>query len=187
MSETEATIAAPRGFWEKLIDSLRGRRRTGEEELPEDSLFAMALPGVVSVADVPENVKAQIRDAAVLDMFNQLESSLRLLLYATAPGKEPPTAERCQQILSVWRFELEERVNLLPDTYCGAVQPYEPVMDSAYTIYGRVNAGDLLRIRVPCWRMQAQVVVRGEAEVVAPGTMGATPEAATAQAAAPVS
>jgi hypothetical protein len=182
MSETEYSIAAPRGFWEKLIDSLRGRRRAPGEELPADSLFAMATPVVVSMADVPETVKTQIRDAALLDMFNQLESSLRLLLYATAPGKEPPSAERCQQILSVWRFELEQRVNLLPDTYCGAVQQYEPAMDSAYIIYGRVNTGDLLRIRVPCWRMQEQVVVRGEAEVVDPTEVGAASDTETAAA-----
>lgn len=185
MSETEYSVAAPRGFWDKLIDSLRGRRREPTEELPTDSLFALTVPSVVSMADVPETVKTQIRDAALLDMFNQLESSLRLLLYATAPGKEPPSAERCRQILSVWRFELEQRVNLTPDTYCGAVQQYEPEMDTAYTIYGRVNKGDLLRIRVPCWRMQQQVVVRGEAEVVeAQEQISAVePEAATAPAA----
>ena len=182
MSETEYSIAAPRGFWEKLIDSLRGRRRTSTEELPADSLFAMSAPSVVSMADVPEAVKAQIRDAALLDMFNQLESSLRLLLYATAPGKEPPSAERCQQILSVWRFELEQRVNLLPDTYCGAVQQYDPAMESAYIIYGRVRAGDLLRIRVPCWRMQEQIVVRGEAEVVDPADAVPASDAAAATA-----
>ena len=66
MSETEYSIPAPRGFWEKLMDSLRGRRREPGEELPADSLFALAAPAVVSMADVPETVKTQIRDVPEL-------------------------------------------------------------------------------------------------------------------------
>ena len=60
------------------------------------------------------------------------------------------------------------------------MQRYEPEMETAYTIDGRCQAGDLLRIRVPCWRMNEQVVVRGEAELMESGE-------ATGEAAAPVS
>jgi hypothetical protein len=137
-----------------------------EYELPPDSLFAGTWTGANSVADVPDQIKAQIREEALLTAFNRLESSLRLLLYATTPGKEPPTAERCHQILNVWRYELEHRVNLTPDTYCGAVQRYAAEMEDCYTIDGQCRPGDLLRIRVPCWRMNERIVVRGEAELV---------------------
>lgn len=155
-----------RGWWGRLIDSVVARREDAMEyQLPSDSLFAGTWDRAAeSVADVPEGVKMRIREEAVLDTFNRLEASLRLLLYATTPDKEPPTADRCRQILNVWRYELEHRVKLTPDTYCGAVQRYEPDMAAAYTIDGRCEPGDLLRIRVPCWRMFDRVVIRGEAE-----------------------
>jgi hypothetical protein len=167
MSQMEYEAVVRRGFWERLCDSLGGRREVRMPELPEDSLFATVTGDSASVADVPETVKAAIREEAVLDTFNRLEASLRLLLFATTPGKEPPSAERCQQILNVWRYELERSVNLQPDTYCGAVHRYEFAMENAYTIDGRCAPGDLLRIRVPCWKMRDRIVVRGEAEVVA--------------------
>jgi hypothetical protein len=135
-------------------------------ELPSDSLLSGGWNGAHSVADVPESVKAQIREEAVLTTFNRLEASLRLLLYATTPDRQPPTAEDCHQILNVWRYELEHQVNLTPDTYCGAVQRYQPEMESSYIIDGRCQSGALLRIRVPCWRMNERVVVRGEAELM---------------------
>jgi hypothetical protein len=145
-----------------------GHKNSLSVELPPDSLFAghWSTGDAKSVADVPEKIKAQIREEALLHAFHRLESSLRLLLYATTPGNEPPTPERCQQILNVWRFELEHRVHLTPDTYCGAIQRYEAEMDSAYAISGRCQPGDLLRIRVPCWRLHEQIVIRGEAELV---------------------
>jgi hypothetical protein len=139
-------------------------------ELPSDSLFSSTWTGgTQSLADVPDGVRAKIREEAVLSAFHQLEASLRLLLYATTPGKEPPDRERCHEILNVWRYELEHRIHLVPDTYCGAVQRYESTMDESYTVDGRARPGDLLRIRVPCWRMYEQVVIRGEAELLEEG------------------
>lgn len=156
-----------KSWWERLFGLLMTRAENEMEyELPPDSLFNGTWNGANSMADVPEQLKAQIREEALLTAFNRLESSLRLLLYATTPGKEPPTAERCQQILNVWRYELEHRVNLTPDTYCGAVQRYGVDMDDSYTVDGACRPGDLLRIRVPCWRMNERIVVRGEAEFV---------------------
>lgn len=168
MSQTEYYTATDRkSWWEKLFSLLITRaEKQMEVELPPDSLFNGTWTGANSVADVPESIKAQIREEALLTAFNRLESSLRLLLYATTPGKEPPTADRCHQILNVWRYELEHRVNLTPDTYCGAIQRYAAEMEDGYTIDGACEAGDLLRIRVPCWRMNERIVVRGEAELV---------------------
>jgi hypothetical protein len=178
MSQVDYLNGERRSWWDRLVDTLVARREGElEYELPADSLFAGAWSaGAGSVADVPEKVKAQIREEAVRDTFNRLEASLRLLLYATTPGKEPPTSERCQQILSVWRYELEHRLYLTPDTYCGAVQRYEAEMEVSYTIDGRCAPGDLLRIRVPCWRMNDQVVVRGEAELIDASEDGAATE-----------
>lgn len=167
MSQADSYTMERRTWWERLFGSLMSRAEADMNiELPADSLFAQSWGGANSVADVPDHVKAQIREEALLTAFNRLEGSLRLLLYATTPGKEPPTAERCHQILNVWRYELEHRVHLTPDTYCGAVQRYEPEMESAYTINGRCVDGDLLRIRVPCWRMGSKIVIRGEAELM---------------------
>lgn len=173
MSQVEYYNPERRGWWERLYASLISRREEEMElQLPSDSLFADNWnTSANSVADVSEKVKAQIREEAVLSAFNRLETSLRLLLYATAPGKEPPSPERYQQILNVWRYELEHRIRLTPDTYCGAVQRYDPEMDAAYSVDGRCEPGDLLRIRVPCWRMYDQVVIRGEAEIVDEATL----------------
>lgn len=167
MDRVEYLASNQRSWWEQLLALLLGRPEGDMGyQLPADSLFANTWNGAESVADVPEAVKAQIREEALLTAFNRLETSLRLLLYATTPGKEPPTPEHLHQILNVWRFELEHRVNLVPDTYCGAVQHYEPSMENAYTIDGRCEPGDRLRIRVPCWRMFEKIVVRGEAELL---------------------
>lgn len=167
MSQVDTFATDRRNWFERLFKTLIARPE-GEMhyDLPPDSLFAGNWnPGVGAIADVPDKIKAQIREEAVLDTFNRLEASLRLLLYATTPEKEPPDVDRCRQILNVWRYELEHRVNLSPDTYCGAVQRYEPEMETAYTIDGRCEPGTLLRIRVPCWRMHDRVVIRGEAEL----------------------
>lgn len=166
MSQVEYYTAERRNWWERLFNGFISRAEDGMGyELPPDSLLSGMWAGAGTVADVPESVKAQIREEAVLSTFNRLESSLRLLLYATTPDRQPPTAEDCHQILNVWRYELEHQVNLTPDTYCGAVQRYEPEMDAAYIIDGRCEPGALLRIRVPCWRMNERIVVRGEAEL----------------------
>lgn len=180
MSQTELYGTERKGWWERLMESLGARREGDPYEVPQDSLFAGAWNGTgQTVADVPDKVKAQIREEAILDTFHRLEQSLRLLLYATTPGKEPPSNERYQQILNVWRYELEHRVNLTADTYCGAVQKYDPSMDEGYTIDGRCQPGDLLRIRVPCWRMYDRIVIRGEAEVVGPEDSGEAKEPTT--------
>lgn len=167
MSQIEAVAQDQRPWWERLVGPLFARAEEDMEyQLPPDSLFSNAWSGPSTVADVPEHLRSQISEETLLTTFNRLESSLRLLLYATTPGKEPPTAEQCRQILNVWRYELEHRVHLTPDTYCGAVQRYEADMETAYTIDGRCDPGDLLRIRVPCWRMNDRIVVRGEAELM---------------------
>ncbi len=156
-------------------------------QLPEDSLLAGGWRGdAENLADVPEQLKQQIREEAVLAVFNRLESSLRLLLHATAPDREPPSQEAYRKILDVWRFELEDRASLVPDTYAGAVQKYDPEMVASYAIAGRCDTGDLLRIKVPCWRLFGRVVIRGEAEPLEPGDAKAAAAEPVAAVAVPV-
>jgi len=151
----------------RIMEAISPRGEGASLQLPPDSLFAGGWQGPAgAVADVPEDVKAKIREEAVFTMFHRLETSLRLLLHATTPGKEPPTAESLRQILNVWRYELEHRVHLVADTYCGAIRRYQPTMEDSYVIDGRCRPGDLLRVRVPCWRMRDRVVIRGEAEIL---------------------
>src|ERR1051325_2293501 len=94
MSQTSYDATDERNWWERLLESLGARREEGMDyQLPSDSLFASSWnKEVTCVADVPEKIRAQIREEAVLDTFNRLEASLRLLLYATAPDREPPSA-----------------------------------------------------------------------------------------------
>jgi len=165
MMQAEVVSTERRSWWGKLFGALTGRGET--YELPSDSLFAESWDGTASaVADVPEQVKKQIEEEAVLAAFSRLGHSLRLLMHATVPGKEPPTAEGCHQILNVWRYELEHSVKLIPDSYCGALLRYKAGLEDAYVIHGRCQAGDLLQVAVPCWRMYDRIVIRGELEIV---------------------
>ena len=51
-----------------------------------------------------------------------------------------------------------------PDAYSGAVRTYDLNTERDYTVHGRCQPGEPLRILVPCWRLHGAVVVRGEAE-----------------------
>jgi hypothetical protein len=118
----------------------------------------------VSMADIPQRLKRRLQEEAVHKTFHRLETPLRFLLYATVPGQEPQSIQECQDILNLWRQGLEKEARLVPDAYCGAVIPYEPSMERAYHVNGRCEAGDPVRVTVPAWRIQGEVVVRGEAE-----------------------
>ncbi len=141
------------------------------QSLPQDSLFAgmhVAAPPA-TLADVPEELRSQIQDDSLIAAFHRLEVPLRLLLHATTPGREPESLDRVRQVLDVWRFELEHRLQLRPDAQAGTVQPFDAALQAAYTVKGRCVPGDLVRIRVPCWRLKDRLVVRGEAEPVGEG------------------
>jgi hypothetical protein len=149
-------------WWGRLFGALTGHKP--DIELPPDSLFADTWNEFGhTIADVPEKVKQQIQEEAVLATFNRLGHSLRLLMLSTVPGKQPDP-EGCQEILNVWRYELEHNAHLIPDTYCGALIRYQHGMEVEYSISGRCQPGDLLRVVVPCWKMYKRVVIRGEAE-----------------------
>jgi hypothetical protein len=121
----------------------------------------------VFMADVPQDLKRRLQAEAVQKTFHRLETPLRFLLYATVPGQEPQSVQECHDILNLWRQGLEKEARLVPDAYSGAVLPYEPGLERAYHINGRCEPGDPVLISVPAWRIQGEVVVRGEAEPMA--------------------
>jgi hypothetical protein len=127
----------------------------------------------VFMADIPPILKRRLQEEAVQKTFHRLETPLRFLLYATVPGQEPQSIEECHGILNLWRQGLEKEARLVADAYSGAVIPYEPALERAYHINGRCEIGDPLRITIPAWRIQGDVVVRGEAEPM--GTVDAPP------------
>jgi hypothetical protein len=143
-----------------------------EQTLPDwvlEELRPMADGGTpeserVSMADIPQTLKRRLQEEAVHKTFFRLETPLRFLLYATVPGQEPQSVQECHDILNLWRQGLEKEARLVPDAYCGAVIPYEPSIERAYHVNGRCEPGDPVRITVPAWRIQGDVVVRGEAE-----------------------
>ncbi len=152
-------------------------------QLPADSLFNANRPAAPqSIADIPAELKAQIEDEAIRATFHRMEASLRLLLAATTPGNQPDSPELYQKILSVFKFELENRVNLKPDVEPGSVMRFDPGLQQAYIIQGRCAPGDMLRVRVPCWRLKDRIVLRGELEklveapVVSPGAAAVAPQ-----------
>jgi len=118
----------------------------------------------ITLADIPVALKRRLQDEALQTTFNRLETPLRFLLYATAPGREPETIEEYQGIVNLWRQGLEKEARLVPDNFAGAIRRYEPAMEEAYQVRGRCLPGQHVRITVPAWRLQGQVVVRGEAE-----------------------
>jgi hypothetical protein len=118
----------------------------------------------ITLADIPAALKRRLQEEAVQATFHRLETPLRFLLYATAPGREPSTVEEYQGIVHLWRQGLEKEARLIPDHFAGAIQRYEPAMQEAYLIKGRCEPGQTVRITVPAWRLHGEVVVRGEAE-----------------------
>jgi hypothetical protein len=118
----------------------------------------------MTLADIPVTLKRRLQEEALQTTFHRLETPLRFLLYATAPGREPESLEEYQGIVHLWRQGLEREARLLPDNFAGAIRQYEPGMEDAYLIKGRCQPGQPMRITVPAWRLHGQVVVRGEAE-----------------------
>jgi hypothetical protein len=126
----------------------------------------------MSVADIPPELRRRLQEEAIRTAFHRLEMPLRFLMHATAPGRGPGSVQECQEILDLWRQSLEQEVRLTPDAYCGAVRSYEPAMERDYTIHGRCQDGEPLRIVIPCWRLHGETVVRGEAEPMPPSREG---------------
>jgi hypothetical protein len=120
----------------------------------------------MSVADIPPRLRRRIEEEALRRAFSRLQMPLRLLLYATTPENASQPAEQFREILGLWRHGLEQELALAPDSYVGAVRPYEDEMDEGYTIRGTPRPGDPVRVLVPSWCLDGEVVVRGEAEPV---------------------
>jgi hypothetical protein len=118
----------------------------------------------MSIADIPVTLRKRLQEEAIRAAFHRLEMPLRFLMLATTTGRQPQTLEECYDILNLWRQGLEQEIRLTPDAYVGAVRSYDPSVESDYTVHGQCEPGEPLRIVVPAWRLQGEVVVRGEAE-----------------------
>jgi hypothetical protein len=158
------------------------RRQSRAERLESAAQFRRLLeisPGEpMTVASIPPELRRRLQEEAIRSAFGRLEMQLRFLLNATTPGREPESIDLCHEILRLWRQGLEREIRLEPGDAPNALRRYEPAMDLEYNVHGRCRPGDALRILVPCWRLNGQIVVRGEAEPVgvsAPCARSSTP------------
>jgi hypothetical protein len=159
------------GWFQGILRVFGGAR--GRSRLDDSAHFADLMHGrdeeAMSIADIPVTLRRRLQEDAIRKAFYRLEMPLRFLLHATTPGREPKSVEECNDILSLWRQALEQEILLQPDAYTGAIRSYEPTMERDYTIHGRCQPGAPLRVVIPCWRLQGEVVVRGEAEPMESG------------------
>jgi hypothetical protein len=130
-----------------------------------------------SWADIPTDLRHEVQDEAIRATLCRLQGTLRALLSASTPGGEPRSVEECVQLFHNCRHALEQEVFLTADAYPGAVRSYTIEFERDYTVHGRCQLGEPVRIVVPCWRLRGHVVVRGEAEPMTPTPV---PEAAEA-------
>lgn len=131
-------------------------------------LLEMPTDESVTIASIPPEIRRRLQEEAVRSAFGRLEMPLRFLLNATTPGREPQSIDMCHEILRLWRHGLEREIRLEPGDPPNALRRYEPSMDLEYNIHGRCRPGDALRVLIPCWRLNGQIVVRGEAEPASP-------------------
>jgi hypothetical protein len=169
MTTTQKAAECSRGWFRGLLARLGGGPSynaetaslfSSEERVDDRSHDEM------SVADIPTVLRRQLEEDAIRRTFHRLEMPLRLLMYATSPDREPESPTEFRDILNLWRQRLEQEVLLTPDAYAGAVRDYDPAMEREYTIHGRCRTGEPVRILIPCWRLNGEVVVRGEAEPI---------------------
>jgi hypothetical protein len=121
-----------------------------------------------AVADIPVELRHELQSEAVRETLRRLQGTLRALLAASTPGREPASVAECMQLFDNCRRALEQEVFLAADAYPGAVRSYSTDLEKEYVVHGRCQAGEPVRILVPCWRLRGEVVVRGEAEPMTP-------------------
>jgi hypothetical protein len=116
------------------------------------------------MADVPAEMKERIQQEGMARAFKRLETPLRALNIATSYAGVMYPAEELRGFLVMWRQALADYVGLAPDSR--SVLVYDRSVDEAYFVRGRCPMGATLKIVEPCWRLNGEVVIRGEAQVV---------------------
>lgn len=159
-----ATVQIAPGWWDRCLISLGLR----SDQPVDDDSFAWEDPerseNGLSLADVPQDLKERLQKEVLRSTFHRLENQLRFLLRATFQEDDPDERDEAKSILWLWRQGLEQEVHLRPETYPGAVQTYSPEMADSYFVPSQCQVGEPLRIVTPCWKLDDDVVVRGEAE-----------------------
>ncbi|MCA1596675.1 MAG: hypothetical protein LC772_09670 [Chloroflexi bacterium] len=116
------------------------------------------------LADIPREMRERIQQEGMARAFRRLETPLRALNMATSRKGTTYPAEEMRGFLIMWRQALADYIGLLPDDR--SVLVYERSVDEAYFVRGRCTIGAHLSVIEPCWRLNGEVVVRGEAQVV---------------------
>jgi hypothetical protein len=157
--------------WWKEWKERAALRRSRADRLRGADQFRRLLDGspdeAMTMASIPPPLRRRLQEEAIRAAFGRLEMPLRFLLNATTPGREPQSIDMCHEILRLWRHGLEREIRLEPGDAPNALRRYEPTLDLEYNIHGRCRPGDSLRVLIPCWRLNGQIVVRGEAEPIA--------------------
>jgi hypothetical protein len=154
-------------FWKERWSVRRSRSEPLQSVAHFRRLLEISPSEPMTVASIPPDLRRRLQEEAIRSAFGRLEMPLRFLLTATTPGREPQSVDMCHEILRLWRQGLEREIRLEPGDAAGALRRYEPAIDLEYNVHGRCRPGDSLRVLIPCWRLNGQIVVRGEAEPVA--------------------
>jgi len=156
-----------RSFWKERVSARQSRSERMQRAAQFRRLLEMAPGETMTVASIPPELRRRLQEEAIRSAFGRLEMPLRFLLNATTPGREPESIDMCHEILRLWRQGLEREIRLEPGDAPNTLRRYEPSVDLEYNVHGRCRPGDSLRVLIPCWRLNGQIVVRGEAEPVA--------------------
>ncbi|HET6383823.1 MAG TPA: hypothetical protein VFJ58_10565 [Armatimonadota bacterium] len=116
------------------------------------------------MADIPGDLRERIQQDGMARSLRRLETPLRALHMATSRKGSGYPAEELRGFLLMWRQALADYVGLVADER--SVIVYERSVDEAYFVRGRCEVGAHLTILEPCWKLNGEVVVRGEAQVV---------------------
>lgn len=145
--------------------SSSGRSTAGGVALMEPpNLMSDAQASVKYLADIPGEMRDRLQQEGMSRVFRRLETPLRALNMATSGKGVNYPAEELRGFLVMWRQALSDYVGLLPDDR--SVLVYERSVDEAYFVRGRCQVGATLTVVEPCWRLNGEVVIRGEALVV---------------------
>jgi hypothetical protein len=116
------------------------------------------------MADIPGDMREKIQQEGLARAFRRLETPLRALNMATSARGVNYPAEELRGFLVMWRQALADYIGLIPDDR--SVLVYDRSVDEAYFVRGRCQVGATLSVVEPCWRINGEVVIRGEALVV---------------------
>jgi hypothetical protein len=130
----------------------------------ENALFSPASASVRCLADIPSDLRDRIQQEGMARAVRRLETPLRALNMATSRKGSAYPPDELRGFLVMWRQALADYLGLVPDERSALI--YDRAVDEAYFVRGRCSTGAHLTVVEPCWRLNGDVVIRGEAQVV---------------------